>query len=68
MLLQVLYFAMAANEDWATVPSAALKTPEDIKTFVLLFLIPNGIWIVVPALVCWTLGKQLAAATAKVSA
>lgn len=61
----LLYFVMVyvyqAHFGIAVVPSAALASPEDIKTFVGLWLIPNGIWLVVPFAACVTLGKQLAA-------
>lgn len=53
----VLYFAIAYNGNWATVPSVAAG---DWSTLFWLYILPNGIWIVVPFLVCLNLGTKLA--------
>ncbi len=58
----VLYFVVVGAYGWVkVVPSSALATPAQVQTFVLQWLIPNGIWILVPALVCIKLGSDLAA-------
>jgi len=59
----VTYFAMCNAYGWArVVPSAALATAADVDTFVRLFLLPNGVWIVVPTLVAAALAGQLSEA------
>jgi len=63
-----LYFMIMLNgTPTDTVPSFACLSTWDMdqcKTFLLSYLIPNGVWIVVPLLVIYTLASQLARANA----
>lgn len=63
-----LYFMIMINGNpTSTVPSfVCLSTwdMEQCKTFILSYLIPNGVWIVVPLLVIYNLASQLARANA----
>jgi hypothetical protein len=65
----VLYFLMSYFEGIThIVPSAALATREDVNTFVTLWLIPNGIWVIVPFAVIVALARKLSTANAKAAA
>jgi hypothetical protein len=56
----VLYFVMVTVYGWhKIVPSSAMLSAKMTQDFLLLFLIPNGIWLVVPLIVMITLGQQL---------
>jgi hypothetical protein len=58
MAKTVLYFVLEACNDWQSVGPAA----QEWSDFVLLYLIPNGAWIVVPFFCCVSLGKQFCSA------
>lgn len=67
----VLYFLVTFNGDYKhLVPASvcaydsAAATSQDCKDFVL-YVFVNGIWIVVPALVVYTIGAKLAKANSK---
>ena len=57
----VLYFVMASVLGWTrVVPLSAMRSASEAFDFARLFLIPNGLWIVVPSLIVLTLGAQVA--------
>jgi hypothetical protein len=54
----ITYFLMCNMYGWTlVVPTSAMRNASEIDQFVRLFLIPNGVWIVVPTLVALSLAR-----------